>query len=327
MNRGKVAGQLFALITLIAPAHADQLWNNGNHDEYQVLGNYYRILDDFYVPGGGWWIDKAEVDGMFFTSSGIESVNIRIIEADTLTGEPDTSQAQWLPVIDFDVTESLEPWGFRLEADFHNTFLEGQRFYWIEFEVIGENGEYIRGLRSDNARHNPAYGNHALGNDYNLVATDRDLAFRLYGQPVKTIGYAAADDFKLKTLDDQWHALTFNLTGNHEWFDPGLYQIQLNKKEPALYRFDERGKHLVDFKVEDPDHHQIQLNKKKPALYRSDERGKHLADFRVEDPGATRFSTPLGDEMCREAPEILQSYCQDFVACAAYTFCGQIPIP
>ena len=55
--------------------------------------------------------------------------------------------------------------------------------------------------------------------------------------------------------------------------------------------------------------------------------GKHIVDFKVEDRGETLFSTPLGDDLCEEAPDILQSYCQNFVACAAYTFCGAIPIP
>lgn len=297
MRPWKTLQHLLVLSAFCASANAEQLWNNGNHEHNQLLGTYDRIMDDFYVPGGGWWIDKAEVYGLFLgfgASNDVQSVNIRIIEADPLTGEPDPSQAEWLPITSFEV-QSLDPWGFKLEVNFYNTFLKGQRFYWIEFDVINDDNSPMRGLKSDAEFFQPAYGNHATGNEYDLHATDGDLAFKLFGQRVKTIDVSAADDFKVKTLDDRWPALTFKLTGQYGAFDPGLYQIRLDRRQPMLYRFDENGRHIVDFKV--------------------------------EDPGATRFSTPLGDEMCGEAPDILQSYCQNFVACAAYTFCGEIPIP
>ena len=288
---------VLVLIALSTPVNAEELWSNGNNEGTQLSGNYYRIMDDFYVPGGGWWIDKAEVYGLFLdpgSNADVQSVNIRIIATDPLTGEPDLSQGEWLPITIFD-EQDLEPWGIKLEVNFHKTYLKGQRFYWIEFEVIGEDNYYLRGIESDTAVFLPAYGNHATGNEYDLHATGGDLAFNLFGQPVKTIGFSGADDFKVKTLDDGLNAITFNLAGEHEWLEPGLYQIQLNRKTPSLYRFDEYGKHIVDFKV--------------------------------EDRGETRFSTPLGDDLCEEAPDILQSYCQNFVACAAYTFCGAIPIP
>jgi hypothetical protein len=296
MELWKSLGRALVLIALWTSANADQLWNNGNHEQFQLFGTYDRIMDDFYVPSGGWWIDKAEVYGLFlgYGSNTVQSVNIRIIEADPLTGEPDPSQAEWLPVTSFD-KQNLDPWGFKLEANFHKTYLKGQRVYWIEFDVIAEDNDPMRGLESDGGFFQPAYGNYATGNEYDLHAINGDLAFNLFGQEVKTIDVSAADDFKVKTLDDRWHALTFNLTGMHDWFEPGLYQIQLNRKRPTLYRFDEDGKHIVDFKV--------------------------------EDRGETRFTTPLGDDMCEKAPDILQSYCQSFVACAAYTFCGAIPIP
>lgn len=297
MKLWKPVTSVLVLIALAAAANAEKLWQNGSNEDTQLLGNYYRIMDDFYVPDGGWWIDKAEIYGIFLdpgSNADVQSVNIRIIATDPMTGEPDPSQGEWLPITGFD-EQSLEPWGIKLEANFHKTFLKGQRFYWIEFEVIGEDNYFLRGLESDTPVFLPAYGNHATGNEYDLHATGGDLAFNLFGQPVKTIGFSATDDFKLKTLDNSSQALTFNLTGMHDWFDPGLYQITLNSEKPALYRFDRYGKHIVDFKV--------------------------------EDRGETRFTTPLGDELCEEAPDILQSYCQNFVACAAYTFCGSIPIP
>jgi hypothetical protein len=40
--------------------------------------------------------------------------------------------------------------------------------------------------------------------------------------------------------------------------------------------------------------------------------------FTIGDTGSTSASTPLGDDMCAGAPDLLMEFCQDFVACAAY---------
>ena len=115
---------VLVLIALSTPVNAEKLWSNGNNEDTQLLGNYYRIMDDFYVPGGGWWIDKAEVYGLFLgpgSNADVQSVNIRIIATDPMTGEPDPSQGEWLPITSFD-EQDLEPWGIKLEANFHKTY-------------------------------------------------------------------------------------------------------------------------------------------------------------------------------------------------------------
>ncbi|MEM6928295.1 MAG: hypothetical protein AAF602_15280 [Myxococcota bacterium] len=45
-----------------------------------------------------------------------------------------------------------------------------------------------------------------------------------------------------------------------------------------------------------------------------------LTEYRVAgpDPVAAATTTPLGDDLCGDAPDELQSFCQDFVMCAAY---------
>lgn len=297
MKTSRISAILLILSGFFTAVEADTLWDNGENENQILLGNYYRIMDDFYVPGAGWWIDQAEVHGTFFGANydkHVEVVNIRIFAADPQTGEPDVSQGNGMNIISFDETD-LESGGIKLETNFQKTFLKGQRYYWIEFEVINNHDYYMRGYRSDADSYLPAQGNHSTGSGNTIYPTKGDLAFSLSGQNIKTIAVSAANDFKVKTLDDSKDALTFDVASGHSRFKPGVYQMQLRRKQPVLYSFDRNGKHMVDFKV--------------------------------EDPKALEFSTPLGDDMCGNAPAGLQSYCQNFVACAAYEFCGSIPIP
>lgn len=278
-------------------ATAESLWKNGNPSNPVLNESYYTILDDFYVPGAGWWIDRADIYGMFVGGDVPHTgdVNIRILPADPLTGEPDPSQA-----IDPTVTNVMtdpidDPVGVRVRANMQKVFLKGQRRYWIEFDVASVKNVSIRGLSSDSPDLLPAYGKFAAGS-YQLDALGGDLAFHLYGSEVETVFVPTVDEFKVKLLDNGDQSWTFRLAGKHPIFEPGMYQIQLARQAPALYRIDNDGKHMVDFKVKD-------------------------------DPDSTKFSTPLGDDLCENAPKILQSFCQNFVACAAYEFCGDIPIP
>lgn len=48
--------------------------------------------------------------------------------------------------------------------------------------------------------------------------------------------------------------------------------------------------------------------------------GRVIADLRVPPGDPAAFHTPLGDDMCRKAPALIMSFCQTFVACAAYGF-------
>jgi hypothetical protein len=44
--------------------------------------------------------------------------------------------------------------------------------------------------------------------------------------------------------------------------------------------------------------------------------------IQVQIPPAPQATTPLGDDLCEEAPDLIMEFCQSFVACAAYDlFC------
>jgi hypothetical protein len=48
--------------------------------------------------------------------------------------------------------------------------------------------------------------------------------------------------------------------------------------------------------------------------------GRLTATLRVPPGDPVAFHTPLGDDMCKNAPNLLMAFCQTFVACAAYDF-------
>lgn len=49
-------------------------------------------------------------------------------------------------------------------------------------------------------------------------------------------------------------------------------------------------------------------------------RGRVRANLQVPPGDPAAFHTPLGDDMCENAPDLIQDFCQTFVACAAYGF-------
>ena len=56
-------------------------------------------------------------------------------------------------------------------------------------------------------------------------------------------------------------------------------------------------------------------------LYYSDPQlGRVTAALRVPPGDPAAFHTPLGDDMCKNAPDLIMEFCQTFVACAAYDF-------
>lgn len=60
-----------------------------------------------------------------------------------------------------------------------------------------------------------------------------------------------------------------------------------------------------------------------PFIYRHGEKGsRNLISLTSPDSTPAPFRTPLGNDMCRNAPSLIQDFCQRFVACAAYElFC------
>ena len=55
-------------------------------------------------------------------------------------------------------------------------------------------------------------------------------------------------------------------------------------------------------------------------FYLDPEHGRVLTGFRVPPGDPAAFHTPLGDDMCGNAPDLIMEFCQTFVACAAYGF-------
>ena len=48
--------------------------------------------------------------------------------------------------------------------------------------------------------------------------------------------------------------------------------------------------------------------------------GRVPAALRVPPGDPAALHTPLGDDMCRNAPDLIMDFCQTFVACGAYGF-------
>jgi hypothetical protein len=55
-------------------------------------------------------------------------------------------------------------------------------------------------------------------------------------------------------------------------------------------------------------------------LYFNREVGRARIGLRVPPGDPAALHTPLGDDLCENAPDLIMSYCQVFVACAAYGF-------
>lgn len=59
---------------------------------------------------------------------------------------------------------------------------------------------------------------------------------------------------------------------------------------------------------------------KASLFYFDPARGRVKANLAVPPGDPAAFHTPLGDDMCRNAPDLIYEFCQTFVACAAYGF-------
>ena len=282
------------ITTLIlgSSVQADLLWDNGNHD---AVGNGVNdagqsVLDDFYVPGAGWFVNRAETHGIFLNPGRVVSdVDVVIWPADAATGEPNGDEAFMVGVNGFSAVDTGEDWqGYDkilVSVSFDNTFLKGQEYYWIELDIKDQYGARLKLLE----RQSVTYGEAHLRSNPYPFPSGVDLAYRLFGTQVAVFNYGGPKDLKLKGLENGLNTVTLQLGGNNRLFQPGYYQIQMQRDVPVVYYFDELGKHRFDFAP----------NPKEPV----------------------KFSTPLGDDMCRNAPDLIYEFCQSFVACAAYEIC------
>lgn len=281
------------VIVFAGVCQAETLWNNGLPNGSQGLNNQYQsVMDDFYVPSGGWFINGAETYGIFLNANReVTNITMIIWPADTETGEPNGDNTISLDVNSFQAVETGEYWeGYekiQINVQFDSTYLEGQEYFWIEFDVRDQYGERIKFIDRQPTLHMPA---HIRSNPYPFSSVNQDLAFKLYGSEVSVIDRSPADKFAPSEVDTDSRTVSLYLSGAGKAFDPGFYQIQMIGREPVLYRFSREGK-------------------------------KRIA-FRPKPDARQAMSTPLGDDMCRNAPSLIQSYCQEFVACAAYEICN-----
>lgn len=281
------------LAGLTSASHAELLWNNGDHDNNGAGVNNMNqsVLDDFYVPGAGWFIDGAETHGIFLNPNKVVSeVDVIIWPADFATGEPNGDSVIVIENVTFEAVDTNEDWGgydkIRVTVDFENTFLDGQEYYWIELDIKDQTGTRLKLLERQSVNFVDA---HVRGNPYPF-STGVDLAYRLFGTPVAQIYIGGPDGYQTKGLDNGREIVSLQIQGLHQRFEPGLYQIQMLKRQPVVYRFDERGKRRYDF---------------------------------APNPSAPqKLSTPIGDDLCGKAPDLIHEFCQAFVACAMYDlFC------
>lgn len=288
----KLAG-VFSLISLTGTGQASELWDNGDSGNSggTVNNQYQSVLDDFYVPGAGWYVSSAETHGIFFSPGRVVSdVDVIIWPAEFGTGLPNGDTAFVLPTLSFEAVDTGENFeGYdkiKVAVEFDNKFLKGQEYYWIELDIRDQYGQRLRLLKTPESAHQNA---HVRSNPY-PYATAVDLDFRLFGTEVYTIYSGATDKFVLEGMDNSEKTVTLKIDGLKKHLAPGFYQIQLNQHTPVVYHFDQYGKHRLTF------------------------------DARRNT--TSKFHTPLGDEMCGKAPGSIQDFCQTFVACAGYgLFC------
>jgi hypothetical protein len=289
MKTLKLVG-LLASLSLTSISHAELLWDNGVHDNVGngVNNQYQSVMDDFYVPGAGWFVNSAETHGIFLNSGRtVSDVDITIWPADLVTGEPNGDTAFPVPTINFNAADTGENWeGYdviNVTVNFDNTFLDGQEYYFLELDIKDQYGERIKLIERQSISYQPAH----TGPGANPINAGVDLAFKLSGTDIKVIDWGMPGGFKVESLDSGSKVVSLQIAGNSKQLDPGLYQMNLLRNIPILYHFDQNGnKQLYDFAP----------NPKEPA----------------------RFSTPLGDDLCGEAEGSLAEYCQSFVACVAY---------
>jgi len=185
-----------ALMFSVSSTSADQLWNNGDTDGSSTMGwgQYSSTLDDFYVPGGGWRINRTETIGFFITPSAtISDVDIVIWPHDMAENGPDGDTTSILNVTHFEATPTgrtfLDREEIKITVDFDETYLKGQRYYWIEFTVRDQYGiQDFKFLSRRGISHKPAwthFGQGSISPSEQVYGTELDLSYVLYGNPIK----------------------------------------------------------------------------------------------------------------------------------------------
>jgi hypothetical protein len=294
-NASRIA-QLVCLLgsySLAATSQADVLWDNGDHDNggAGVNNNYQSVLDDFYVPGAGWYLNSAETYGIFLTQGLVVSdVDVAIWPAEPLTGLPNGDTAFSVNTNSFEAVDTGESWGgyekIKVTVDFENTFLQGQEYYWIELDIKDQYGQRLKLLQ----RQSINYQNAHIGPGPGPFSSGVDLGFRLFGTPIVGFSNTGPDKLLADDLDKSPETVTLQIASAGKALPPGYYQIMMQHRSPIVYHFGQKGKQRFE--------------------------------FRATPVKSSKFHTPIGDDMCEKAPSEIYDYCQSFVACAAYDlFC------
>lgn len=194
-------------------ANAGQLWNNGDTDGSATLGwgSHSSILDDFYVPGGGWWINHLETTGIFVDPLKVADVEVAVWSHDMTENEPDGDSVDVLHVNKFTATPTgrtfFDRKELKISVDFDKTYLKGQRYYWIEISVRDQYGlQSFKFLARQGVSHEPSwthFGQGSLLSSGDLYGQDLDLSYVLYGTPVTLSHFTGpVDGFQVQKRDD-----------------------------------------------------------------------------------------------------------------------------
>ncbi len=93
---------LLMMLFSVFSVSAQQLLNNGDTDGITLdWGQYSSTMDDFYVPGGGWHINRAETIGIHVDPAMVSEVEVAVWAHDNNLSEPNNSEVQALNVTNF----------------------------------------------------------------------------------------------------------------------------------------------------------------------------------------------------------------------------------
>ncbi|NOZ52191.1 MAG: hypothetical protein GXP08_03445 [Gammaproteobacteria bacterium] len=218
----KIMPAVFLTLGLnVSSVSADQLWNNGDTDGSTLgWGQSSSTLDDFYVPGGGWWINGVETIGVFINPTTVTEVDVAIWSHDMDENEPNESIVYPLTGVSFETTATGRIFSDReeikIQVNFDNTYLKGQRYYWIELTVRDQDGiSDFRFLARQGVSHEPAWTHFGLGSisaSEELYGSQLDLSYALYGNPVESRFRGLPSDFTLDLTGEKTKQLVFKIT-------------------------------------------------------------------------------------------------------------------
>jgi hypothetical protein len=288
------AGSFTLALGLCHAAAGAELHDNGAPTLATVNNQYQNAMDDFYVPGAGWFVDGAETVGMFLNPGRtVQDVAVVLWSHDPIENEPDGAHTLAPTVSSWSVTSLGDDGGgyeeLRVEVEFEETFLDGQAYHWIEFEITDQYGLSLHLKQSAEDHWSPA---HTRQNPY-PNATANDLSFSVHGTEVETLYVGPTDDLASEGFGERSGIVQMLIPDGNAKFPSGLYEIAVIEDRPQVVLLDDRGRTRM-----------------------------RSMDLTADPRRPRKLHTPAGDDLCGKAKGSLHDYCQTFVACAAYDlFC------